>query len=108
MKCGSWASFSIHTFTNFYFGCEPKVKVMIAGLWLVAMPFICSFCIAHFTYISMLSFHPSLIQPLASYFFTCECGHGLDAFGMHLVSLPFGGYQIAAHDVIRDTMYVFT
>ncbi len=81
---------------------------MIAGLWLVAMPFICSFCIAHFTYISMLSFHPSLIQPLASYFFTCECGHGLDAFGMHLVSLPFGGYQIAAHDVIRDTMYVFT
>jgi hypothetical protein len=55
-----------------------------AKLWLVARPSICSFCIAHFTFTSVLRFCLDLIQPSASSLFTCECGHGLDAFS----SLP--------------------
>jgi hypothetical protein len=47
-----------------------------------------------------------LIQPSAFSFLTCDCGHGLDAFGMHFVRYPFGGQQIATHDAIRNVMYV--
>jgi len=32
-----------------------------------------------------------LIQTLTFNFLTCECGHKLDAFGMHLFRCPFGG-----------------
>jgi hypothetical protein len=52
-------------------------------LWLFARPFIGSFCIAHSTFTLVLHFHFSLIQPLACSLFMCECGHKLDAFGMH-------------------------
>ncbi len=44
------------------------------GLWLIIRPSICSFHIAHFIFISTLHFRFSLIQPLTSSFFTCECG----------------------------------
>ncbi len=71
-----------------------------SGLWLVVKPSICSFCITYFIFISMLHFCFGLIQPLASNFFTCECGHGLDASGMHLARCPFGCQQIATHDAI--------
>jgi hypothetical protein len=37
----------------------------------------------------------------------CECGHGLGTFGMHLIYGPFGGQQIATHDVIQNVMYAF-
>jgi hypothetical protein len=59
------------------------------GLWLIVRPFICSFHIAHFTFISMLHFHLSLIQPLAFSLFMCECEHGLNAFDMHLTHCLF-------------------
>ncbi len=36
-----------------------------------------------------------------------ECGHGLDAFGTHLVCCLFGGQQIATNDTIQDVMYAF-
>jgi hypothetical protein len=78
-----------------------------ASLWLVGKPSIYSFHIAHSTFTSTLCFRLSLIQPSASNILMCECGHGLDAFGMHLVCCSFGGLQIATHDVIRDVMYVF-
>ncbi len=35
----------------------------------------------------------------------CECGHGLDTFGTHLVRWLFGGQWITTHDVIQDIMY---
>jgi hypothetical protein len=35
----------------------------------------------------------------------CECGHGLDAFGTHLVRWLFGGQWITTHDAIQDVMY---
>jgi len=60
-------------------------------LWLIAKPFICLFHIAHFTFISVLHFCFSLIQLSASSFFMCECGHGLNSFGMHITRCPFGG-----------------
>ncbi len=60
-------------------------------LWLVAKPFICSFRMAHSTFISMSHFHLSLIQPSASSFLTCEYGHELDAYDTHLVHCSFGG-----------------
>ncbi len=60
-------------------------------LWLVANPFIYSFRIAHFTFISTLCFCFGLIQPLASNLFTCECGHKLDTSGTHLIHCSFGG-----------------
>jgi hypothetical protein len=69
-------------------------------LWLVAKPSIHSFRIAHYTFTLVLRFCLSLIQPLAFSFFTCECGHKLDTFGMHLAHCPFGGQQIVTHDVI--------
>jgi hypothetical protein len=47
-----------------------------------------------------LCFCLSLIQPSAFSFFTCECGHGLDVFGTHLIRCLFGGQQIATHEVI--------
>jgi hypothetical protein len=81
------------------------------GLWLVARPFICSFCIAHFTFTSMTCFCFGLIQLLTSSFFMCECvecGHGLDASNMHLTCCPFRGQRIATRDAIRDIMYAFT
>ncbi len=64
-----------------------------ARLWLVIRPFIRSFCITHFFF--LLCFHLGLIQPLTSGIFMCECGHGLNAFGTHIVCCPFGGQQIA-------------
>jgi hypothetical protein len=39
-------------------------------------------------------------QPLTSSLLMCECGHGLDVFGMHLVCHPFGGQWIVTHDTI--------
>jgi hypothetical protein len=58
-----------------------------AWLWLVVKPSIRSFYITHFTFTSTLCFHLGLIQSSASSFFTCECGHGLDTSGTHLISL---------------------
>jgi len=77
-----------------------------ARLWLVSTPSICSFRIAHSTFTSMLCFHLGLIQPSTSSLFTCECGHGLDAFGMHLIRCTFGGKKIATNDAIQDIIYV--
>jgi hypothetical protein len=54
-------------------------------LWLVVKPFIYSFHIAHFTFALTLYYCHDLIQPSALSFLTYECGHGLDAFNMHLV-----------------------
>jgi hypothetical protein len=71
-----------------------------AKLWLVVRPSICLFHIAHFTFTSTLHFCLSLIQPLTSYLFTCECGHGFDAFGTHLPHCQFGGQWITTHDAI--------
>ncbi len=62
-----------------------------ARLWLITRPSIYSFCIAHSTFTLALHFHLNLIQPLASKFFTYECGHRLDASGTHLFHCPFGG-----------------
>jgi hypothetical protein len=74
-------------------------------LWLVVRPSIYSFHITHSIFTSMLGFCLGLIQPSSSSFFTCECGHRLDAFGTHLTYCPFGGQHIATHDAIRDVMY---
>ncbi len=52
--------------------------------WLVARSSICSFCIAHSTFILALCFHLGLIQPSTFSFFMCKCGHRLNA----LNSLP--------------------
>jgi len=62
-----------------------------ARLCLIARPSICLFCIARFTFISVLRFHLDLIQPSPSILFTCECGHMLNACSMHLACCPFGG-----------------
>jgi hypothetical protein len=62
-----------------------------AKLWLVVKPSIRSFCITHFIFTSTLHFHFGLIEPSASSFFMCECGHRLDAFGTHLTCCPFEG-----------------
>jgi hypothetical protein len=78
-----------------------------AGLWLVARSSICSFFIAHSTFTLELHFCFNLIQPFASNLFTCECEHGLDAFGTHLAHCLFGGQQITTHDAIRNVMYAF-
>jgi hypothetical protein len=64
------------------------------GLWLIVRPSIYSFCIAHSTFTLVLCFRLDLIQLLESNFLTCECGHGLDAFGTHLARCPFGGQWI--------------
>ncbi len=61
------------------------------GLWLIVRPLIHSFHIAHFIFTSTLRFCFNLIELLASNLFTRECGHKLDAFGMHLVCCLFGG-----------------
>jgi hypothetical protein len=76
-----------------------------AVLWVIIKLSICSFHIAHFTFISTSHFCLNLIQPSAVNFFTCECGHGLNAFGMHLTRCLFGGQYITTHDAIRDAMY---
>jgi hypothetical protein len=67
---------------------------------LIVKTFIRSFCVAHFTFISVLHFHFGLIQLSIFSLLTCECGHELDTFGMHLAHYPFGGQQIATHDAI--------
>ncbi len=77
-------------------------------LWLIVRLSISSFHITHFTFTSTLCFCFGLIQPLASSILMCECGHWLDAFGMHLTCCPFGGQRIATHDTIKDVMYSFT
>jgi hypothetical protein len=79
-----------------------------ARLWLIVRPYICSFHITHFIFISALCIRFGLIQPLASNLLMCECGHGLDASSTHLVHCPFGSQQIATHDAIRDIVYAFT
>jgi len=84
------------TFKACIYSCSSKG----AWLWLVAKPFICSFCIAHFTFTSTLCFCFGLIQPSTFNLFTCECGHMLDAFSTHLIHCPFGGQWIATHDTI--------
>jgi hypothetical protein len=71
-----------------------------AGLWFVVRPSMCLFWITHSTFTSTLHFHLGLIQPSTFSFLTCECGQGLDAFGMHLAHCLFGGQQIATHDTI--------
>jgi hypothetical protein len=63
-------------------------------LWLIVRPSIYSFCIAHFIFTLALCFHLGLFQPSASSFLTCEYGHMLDAFGMHLIHCPIEGQQI--------------
>jgi hypothetical protein len=60
------------------------------GLWLVVRPSICLFHITHIIFTLTLHFHLGLIQPLASSFLTCECGHRLDVFGTHLICCLFG------------------
>jgi hypothetical protein len=77
-------------------------------LWLVVRLFFYLFHIVHSTFISTLCFYLGLIQPLTSNLFTCECGHKLDTFGTHLSCCPFGGQQIATHDVIQNVMYALT
>jgi hypothetical protein len=76
-----------------------------AKLWLITRPYICLFHITHSTFISMLHFHLSLIQPLAFSLLTCEYEHGLDTSSIHLTHCPFGGQRIPTHDVIQDIMY---
>jgi hypothetical protein len=76
-----------------------------ARVWLLARPSIYSFHITHFIFTLVLRFCLSLIQHLMSSFFTCECGHGLDASNTHLARCPFGGLRITAHDAIRNVMY---
>ncbi len=75
------------TFKSHICSCSSKG----ARLWLIIKPFICSFRITHFTFISMLRFRLSLIWPSTSNLFMCKCGHGLDAFGTHLTHSPFRG-----------------
>jgi hypothetical protein len=77
------------------------------GLWLIIKPSMRSFHITHSTFILLLCFHLDLIQPLASSFFTCECGHKLDAFGRHLIRCPFKGKWMPTHDNIWNIMYDF-
>jgi hypothetical protein len=74
-------------------------------LWLVARPSICSFHIAHFIFILALCFCLGLIQPLTFKLITCECGHRLDASGMHLIRCPFKVQLIVTHDAIWNVMY---
>jgi hypothetical protein len=78
-----------------------------ARLWLVVRPSIHLFCITHFTFTSALCFRLDLIQLSASILFTCECEHGLDAFGTQLARCPFGGQWITTHGTIQDVMYAF-
>ncbi len=49
-----------------------------------------------------------MIQFSTFSFLTCECGHGLDAFGTHLAGCLFRGQRITTHDAIRDMMYALT
>jgi hypothetical protein len=60
-----------------------------AKLWLITRPFIHSFYIAHSIFTLVLCFRFDFIQLLTSSFFMCECGHGLNASGTHLVCCPF-------------------
>jgi hypothetical protein len=78
-----------------------------ARLWLVVWPSIHLFCITHFIFTLALRFYLDLIQPSTSNFFTCECEHGLDAFGIQLTHCPFGGQWIATHGTIQDVIYAF-
>jgi hypothetical protein len=79
-------------------------------LWLVARSSICSFWIAHSTFILVLRFHLGLIHLLTFSLLTCvtcESGHELDAFGIHLACCFFGGQWIVTHDAIWNIMYAF-
>jgi hypothetical protein len=78
------------------------------GLWLIIKPFIHSFRITYSIFTLVLHFRFGLIQPSTSSFFTCECGHMLNASGMHFGRCSFGGQRITTHDVIRDVMYTLT
>jgi hypothetical protein len=60
-----------------------------ARLWLVVTPFIHLFYIAHYIFTLVLRFRFNLIQLLAFSLFTCECGHGLDSFDIHLTCCLF-------------------
>ncbi len=75
-----------------------------ARLWLIVRPPICSFRISHFTFTLTLHFHFNFIQLSTFNFLTCECGHGLDAFGRHLACCLFRDQWITTHDAIRDMM----
>ncbi len=77
-----------------------------ARLWLIVKPSIC-FLHYYFIFTSTLHFHRSLIQPLASSLFKCECGHDLDASNTCLAHCLFRGQRISTHDFIRDVMYAF-
>jgi hypothetical protein len=77
-------------------------------LWLVARPSICLFHISHFTFTSMLRFCFNLIQLSTFSFLTCEYGHGLNTFGVHLVHCAFRGQQITTHDTIQNVMYALS
>jgi len=37
----------------------------------------------------------------------CECGHGFDTSGIHLVHCPFRGQWITTHDAILNITYAF-
>jgi hypothetical protein len=65
------------------------------------------FCITHSIFISVLRFCFGLILLSTSSFSTCECGHRLDASGMHLIHCLFKGQQITTHDTIWNVMYAF-
>ncbi len=74
------------TFRTHIFFCSGKR----IRLWLAMKPSIYSFHIAHSTFTLTLRFCFGLIQPSASNFLTCECGHRLNASGTHLTRCPFG------------------
>jgi hypothetical protein len=94
------------SFTSKAYICSCSIKKV--GLYLIVKPSIHLFCIAHFTFTSMMYFCLGLIQPSTFNFFMCECGQGLDTSSMHLAHCLFGGQQITKHDTIRNVMYAFT
>ncbi len=71
-----------------------------ARLLLVTKPSIHSFHIANSTFTLVLCFRFDFIQPLTSSLLTCECGHGLDTYGTHIICCLFGGPWITTHDTI--------
>ncbi len=70
------------------------------GLWLVVRPSIRLFYIMHYVFTSRLHFRLCLIEPSTSNLLTCECGHGLDVFGTHLIHCMFRSEWISTHAVI--------
>jgi hypothetical protein len=92
------------TFRTYICFCSGKR----VGLYLIVRPSIHLFCIAHFTFTSMMHFCLGLIQPLTFNLFMCECGQRLNTSRMHLAHCLFGGQRITTHDTIRSVMYAFT